>query len=263
MSSQQGKSGNGALFAIGAVLWVGALAALYFTWSNRRNGDVSPGGSGVGKPIPVAELTSSASASEADAEREAGKPPRVEIPMTWPEKGVEDFVFTDQTGQEVSKNDLLGKPWLASFVFTKCAGPCPKVTSSVQEIVRRYVDTDVRFVTFTVDPARDTPEALARYAEFHEADPEKWFFLTGDRDKLYGLINGSFLMPVQEAENPDPGYEIIHTTNICLVDPTGRVVGKYNSLVGVEMVKLRRDLDQMLHSRPVPEADSSAGAGRP
>ena len=169
---------------------------------------------------------------------------------------MDDFTFTDQTGQQVTRDDLLGKPWIASFIFTKCAGPCPKVTASMQSLFKKYVDQGVKFVSFTVDPARDTPEVFAQYATHYEADPESWFFLTGDRDKIYSIIHGSFLMPAMEDPDPKPGYEIIHTTNVCLVDPTGRVVGKYNSTDGVEMVKLRRELKKMLESAPkLDEAD--------
>lgn len=258
MNDDTQKSGGSVLFAVGSALWVVVFVALYFTWSSRPD----PGaGQSTGDPIPINELTQTGPDTGPIGENDTGKPETVEIELTWPESGVADFTFTDHTGQKVSNNDLRGKPWLASFVFTKCAGPCPRVTSSVQQVFKKYRDKDVRFVTFTVDPARDTPKVLADYASFYEADPEKWFFLTGDRDKLYRLINGSFLMPVMEAENPEPGYEIIHTTNICLVDPTGRVVGKYNSVDAVEMVKLRRALDQMLESTPLQKELSSEASG--
>jgi protein SCO1/2 len=254
----QQSGGGGVLFAVGSVLWVAVFVAVYFSWSGRATPNAPGFGQSIGKPIPLAELTGSGSYSESDDENETGIPASIEIELTWPESGVAEFTFTDQSGQDVSTNDLRGQPWVASFIFTKCAGPCPRVTQSVQSLFKTYRDKDVRFVTFTVDPARDTPKVLADYASFYEADVEKWFFLTGDRDKLYRLINASFLMPVREEENPEPGYEIIHTLNICLVDPTGRVVGKYNSVDAVAIVKLRRDLDQMLESLPLREAESTS-----
>ena len=261
MSNEAQKpGGRGVLFVVGSALWIAVFAALYFSWSGRLTPGAPGSGQSIGKPIPVADLTGSGSYSESDDENEneTGIPASIEIELTWPESGVAEFTFTDQAGQDVSNNDLRGRPWIASFVFTKCAGPCPRVTQSVQSLFKTYRDKEVRFVTFTVDPGRDTPKVLADYASFYEADVEKWFFLTGDRDKLYGLINGSFLMPVMEAENPEPGYEIIHTTNVCLVLPTGRVVGKYNSVDAVAIVKLRRDLDQMLESLPLREAESTS-----
>ncbi|MBC8290661.1 MAG: SCO family protein [Planctomycetes bacterium] len=251
------KSGNGVLFAIGSVLWVVAFIAIYFIWVNRGDGE-SSNLAGTGDPISEKDLVGDETdPGEEPDENDDGKVETPVVELTWPESGVADFTFTDQSGQQVSRNDLLGKPWIASFIFTKCAGPCPKVTVSMQSMFRKYVDQGVRFVSFTVDPGRDTPEVLAQYAAHYEADPETWFFLTGDRDRIYGIIHGSFLMPAMEDPNPKPGYEIIHTTNVCLVDPTGRVVGKYNSTDGVEMVKLRRDLKKMLESTPKLD-DSSA-----
>jgi len=247
------KSGRGMLFAVGSVLWVAVFVALYFTWTGweKRNAPAADG-QGLAQTLTFQELVSGTDSEStgASGEEDDGRPAKVEVELTWPESGVAEFQFTDQSSQRVSKNDLLGKPWLASFIFTQCAGPCPRVTGAVQELYRKYQDTPARFVTFTVDPARDTPQVLAQYADYYEADPAKWFFLTGERDALYGLINGSFLMPVLEAENPEPGFEIIHTTNICLVNPAGQVVGKYNSLLGTDMVRLRRELDRMLKTLP-------------
>ena len=262
MSEDKVKSGRGILFAVGSVLWVAVFVALYFVWIGRA-GTAMPDadGQGLTQAITVRELDSGTGSelTGAAGEEDDGRPAKVEVEMTWPESGVAEFQFTDQSSQRVSNNDLLGKPWLASFIFTQCAGPCPRVTGAVQELYRKYQDTPARFVTFTVDPARDTPAVLAQYADYYEADPSKWFFLTGERDALYGLINGSFLMPVLEAENPEPGFEIIHTTNICLVNPVGQVVGKYNSLLGTDMVRLRRELDRMLKTLPL-QAETAGAA---
>ena len=245
-SSTEQKSGNGVLFAIGSVLWVVAFIAVYFTYVKRGEGESSNGGTGT----PISEKELASETPDPEEEIDDGKVETPVVELTWPETGVADFTFTDQTGQQVSRDDLLGKPWIASFIFTKCAGPCPKVTASMQSLFKKYTDQGVKFVSFTVDPARDTPDVLAQYATHYEADPETWSFLTGDRDKIYSIIHGSFLMPAMEDPDPKPGYEIIHTTNVCLVDPTGRVVGKYNSTEGVDMVRLRRELKKMLESTP-------------
>ena len=96
--------------------------------------------------------------------------------------------------------------------------------------------------------SRDTPELLTKYAKGFQADPDKWLFLTGDKAKIYHLIWGSFLMPVQEetGERRQPGFEFIHTTNILLVDEKGVVQGKWSSTDEAEFGKLRRDLHQRL-----------------
>ena len=92
--------------------------------------------------------------------------------------------------------------------------------------------TDVRLVTLTVDPDFDTTDVLSHYAEAYRADPNRWLYLTGDKRKTYQLINNSFQMPVKEYTGKDrePGYEVMHSTNILLVNEKGVVVQKYNAV---------------------------------
>src|SRR4051812_17894802 len=93
---------------------------------------------------------------------------------------VGSFSLTERSGKTVTDQDLRGKVWVASFVFTRCLGPCPAVTGTVKELAADLKDLpDVRFVTFTVDPSRDNPGELQKYAAKYGADPERWLFLTG------------------------------------------------------------------------------------
>lgn len=245
----------------GLVLWTAVGVSLYTMWSRPEQTSAgAPTGEAVG-PGNVAVIVKPGSHPDEIDGDEPDVPKPVEVTPAWSDDGVEDFALTDRSGEAVSKNDLRGAPWIASFIFTRCAGPCPRVAEAMKLLQRRYRERDVRFVTFSVDPKHDTPEVLAKFANFWEADPERWFFLTGDRDKIYRLINTSFLMPVMEDPNPEPGWEVIHTTNVCLVDPTGRVVGKYNSLNDKEVALLRRDLDGMLERLEADAADDSADGG--
>ena len=231
---------RGALFVVGTVLWGAVFVSLYFVWKQRsERAEQASGDSVVIQP--------GTSPGEPDeVEPEPQEP--VEIDITWPESGVRDFSLTERNGELLSKNDLLGKPWIASFIFTRCAGPCPRVAAALKELQKRYPEPNVSFVTFSVDPEYDTPEVLTKFAQFWEVDPERWFFLTGDKDTIYNMIHTDFLMPVAPSPDPEPGWEIIHTTNLCLVDPTGKVVGKYNSLKEEEVALLRRELDALLES---------------
>src|SRR5262249_7015201 len=83
-----------------------------------------------------------------------------------------DFSLSERGGGTVSKADLRGKVWVASFVFTRCAGSCPQVAGTLSRLQRELPDRpDLLLVTFTVDPERDDPGELARYAERYHADP--------------------------------------------------------------------------------------------
>jgi protein SCO1 len=169
----------------------------------------------------------------------------------WSPAGVEDFVFTERSGRKVTKADLLGHPWLISFIFTRCAGPCPRVSGQMSELQTLLKGTQVRLVTLTVDPDFDTTEVLTHYAQAYRADPNRWLYLTGDKRKTYRLINNSFLMPVKEYTGKDrePGYEVMHSTNILLVNEKGVVVQKYNALDEVDLARLRRDLKPYLDAK--------------
>lgn len=173
----------------------------------------------------------------------------------WDPEGVEDFSFINSDGRTITKADLLGRPWVVCFVFTKCLGPCPTVTRQLKQLQDRLKNDDIRLVTLTVDPVRDTPEVLAKYAKLNGADPEKWYFLTGDQTEIYGLIHRSFKMPVQEVLGADrkEGFEIIHSTNVMLVDAQGVVRGKFNAAKDPEMAELRREL----HELAVPLVEST------
>ncbi|MBI1314241.1 hypothetical protein GC176_23345 [bacterium] len=266
MSTRRGAIRAGWLL-IGLILWGAVFVSLFKVWQQRTSDAPGTENAVVTEndvpPVDDGDIETPSPEDAAFDERydENGRPKPIEVKLTWPESGVTDFSFTDRSGETITKNDLLGKPWVTGFIFTSCAGPCPRVSLAMQTLQKRYGGKPVNLVTFTVDPKRDTPEVLAKYADFYEADPRQWFFLTGDRDKLYGLINGSFLMPVKEDENPEPGFEIIHTTNLCLVDATGRVIGKYNSIKDEDMALLRRDLDRLLEGQGVAGSKTVLPAG--
>ena len=93
-------------------------------------------------------------------------------------------------------------------------------------------DTSVRLVSISVDPAHDTPDVLARYANGLGADPDAWWFLTGDHDATFSLIRDRFLIPVEDAspEQLAQGLEeVAHSAKLALVDRGNRVVGFYGS----------------------------------
>lgn len=153
---------------------------------------------------------------------------------------VEDFTFTERSGRTVTRADLLGRPWLACFIFTRCASTCPKVTGAMAELSRTLKGTDVQFVSITVDPGHDSLEVLQNYADLFQADPDRWWFLSGDKAATFHLIHNSFNMPAAENPKGPPGFEVIHSNNIMHVAADGHVLGKYNAIVDDEMAVLRR-----------------------
>jgi len=133
------------------------------------------------------------------------------------------FSLTDQNGRTLDHSDLLGKVWVASFIFTHCQGPCPTITKHMAELQKEVADLpDVRLVSLTLDPARDTPAVLKEYADRFHADGQRWFFLTGPEDVLKKVVQEGFLTAQQSAPDSD---QIIHGTRVALVDRRGVIRG--------------------------------------
>lgn len=144
---------------------------------------------------------------------------------------VGDFALTERSGRTVQRDDLAGKVWVASFVFVCCTGPCPQVTGTMAQLHHELAKEDgVRLVTFTVDPERDTPAELKKYAASYGADAQRWLFLTGERARLYSLIQNSFHLGVQQNDGPTrtPGNEVTHSTRLVLVDRHGHIRGYFD-----------------------------------
>lgn len=140
-------------------------------------------------------------------------------------KPAPEFTLTKQDGKRVALNDLRGKALAITFIFASCADTCPLLTAKMISIQNRLgsdFGPKVHFVSITVDPERDTPEVLKRYAEAHKANPAGWAFLTGtpgeirDVAKRYGIY----------AKKTSRG-DVDHTFLTSLVDQNGTLRVQY------------------------------------
>ncbi len=135
---------------------------------------------------------------------------------------VPQFTLISETGQPFDSHQLDGKIWLADFIYTTCDGPCPMMSAAMRRIQDQTASEfpDLRFVSFTVDPAHDTPPVLAEYASRYKRDPKRWFFLTGDQAALHEVsLNGFKLQSVDGS--------MTHSTRFTLVDRQRRIRGYY------------------------------------
>lgn len=158
---------------------------------------------------------------------------------------VPPFSLTERSGKTVTNRDLAGKIWVADFVYTTCPGPCPLVTASMAKLQEAVAhDPRVQLVTFTVDPQTDTPAVLAAYAEKFDADPNRWWFLTGPEKPLYDLIQNGFLQIVQDnrGQSSQDGQTVSHSTYMVLVDARGNVRGSYEGVGADGRADLLRDI---------------------
>lgn len=145
------------------------------------------------------------------------------------------FSLTERSEKPVALDDLRGRVWVADFIFTNCAGPCPVMSRRMQdlqaELLRDRMDKVV-CVSFSVDPERDTPAALREYADQRGASPSRWLFVTGPKAALRALCVNGFKLAVQDDASPDD--QILHSSRFVLVDKRGRIRGYYRALADEE-----------------------------
>ncbi len=160
-------------------------------------------------------------------------PPRRQVAEADVEE-VGAFALKERSGRTVTRQDLLGKVWVASFVFTRCTAGCPQVAATLKDLQKDLAPCpDVVLVTFTVDPEHDDPGELDRYARRYEADPQRWLFLTGGEKEIYDLMENGFRVPrpsQNRGEKRTPGNEVDHTTRLVVVDATGHVRGYFEGM---------------------------------
>ena len=131
---------------------------------------------------------------------------------------------------------LAGKIWVADFIYTTCPGPCPRMTSQMHEVQDAIKSMpDIKLVSFTVDPAHDTPAVLAEYAKLHRASPEHWYFLTGSPATLQKLDRDTFKLGSLNAE-------MQHSTRFVLVDRQARIRGYYDTSESRAIARLIQDI---------------------
>ncbi len=147
--------------------------------------------------------------------------------------------FLERSGRNIRLADLRGKTWVAGFLFTRCAGPCPHVMAEMAALASALERDSVRVVGFTVDPDHDTPEILAAYAANFRL-PDNLWLLTGSKESLYGLIREGFKLGVAEEPSGTTGNHLItHSQRLVLIDPQGMIRGYYDSFDPEAVYRLR------------------------
>lgn len=149
------------------------------------------------------------------------------LPRLFP---VPDAQLVSETAAPVRLGEMKGKVTVYNFIFTNCAGTCPMMTGSMRKLTKKIAaDAPVRFVSISVDPARDTPAVLADYARKVRND-DRWIFLTGDRDAIVKLSVEGFKLA---AGDPQPGGEaLLHSSKFAVADKDGVIREYYGGTDG-------------------------------
>lgn len=156
-----------------------------------------------------------------------------------------DFSLVNQEGNTISPDDFEDKIYIADFFFTNCEGICPIMTDQMVRIANSYMaNPNVLLLSHTVKPEEDSVSILKNYAEMRNADPKKWFFVTGEKEVINKLARNSYLV----AELGDTtGVDFVHTQFFALIDPEKRVRGLYDGTDSTDVTKLIDDIEILLN----------------
>jgi len=160
---------------------------------------------------------------------------------------VADFSLTTQNGQPFSLADLRGQVWVADIIFTRCPGPCLKMTRQMHDLQAALPPgSQTKLVTLTTDPEFDTPAVLKAYSQRFMADSNRWVFLTGSPKKIASLAADSLKLAAVETkpeERESPVDLFIHSTIFVVIDKHAQLRGIFETTgENVEPTQVRREI---------------------
>jgi protein SCO1 len=156
---------------------------------------------------------------------------------------VPPFTMTDSQGHRFDSAQLHGKVWIADFIYTNCPAACPMMTAKMHSVSKKVLgDKDVRLVSISVDPTRDTPPVLNDFAQRFGGPTPRWVFLTGTPDTVH-------LLAYQTFHVGDVLGKIEHSTKFVLVDKDGEIRGYYSSLGQNDIPAMLKDLSALRAAR--------------
>lgn len=159
---------------------------------------------------------------------------------------IPEFKFTNCDGKRISNDDLRNNIYLADFFFISCPSICPKVKKQMLRIYEEFEnDARVKLVSHTIDPKRDTPERLRKYADQLGVNTRKWMFLRGEKEEILDIAESYFVAAYEDEEAPG-GFD--HSGKIILVDKSRHVRSFAEGTEPDDVTRLIRDIHVLLKS---------------
>ena len=161
---------------------------------------------------------------------------------------VSNMEFTNQLGKKVSLDDLRGKVLVVDYFFTTCPSICPRMATNMKRLQNSFIKNEsiVQFLSISIDPERDSVPRLRAFADKYRANHDSWWFLTGDKQKIYDLA-----IKEMKANVADVGADTAfpHTENFFLLDTNRVVRGWYNGLDTLALARLANDIPTLMLER--------------
>ena len=177
-----------------------------------------------------------------------GVPSAAPLPVL---RTVSSMDLVDHEGEPVNLQTFRGQPWFANIIFTRCPGPCARMTQKMRQLQEALPAeaSEVQLVSLTTDPDFDTPEVLSQYARKFQADTRSWKFLTGTKEEIVRVSTQEWLLVMLEkgeAERESPNDIFLHSTLTVLMDGLGRIRGTYEILEEGQLEEALADLQRLL-----------------
>lgn len=166
---------------------------------------------------------------------------------------VQNISLTNQLNQSVSLNDIQGKIVIIDFFFTHCPSICPMLTQNMRKLQASFKNPSgknvadsmiVQFLSFSVDPERDSVAALKAYADKYRIDHNSWWMLTGNKKTIYDFGINELKLGLVDGEGVDTSF--IHTDRFVLLDKNHILRGYYNGLDTTSLAKLAEDVGKLM-----------------
>jgi len=156
---------------------------------------------------------------------------------------VTDFALTERSGQPFRTDDMKGKITVANFFFTTCPGPCPRMNAKVAGLYRGFASSDkVEFVSISVDPDKDSLEALRAYSQKMGVTDNRWLFLRGPGDEIHRISESVFKLAGE--------FPTMHSTKLILIDEELQIRGYYSSEEDVDVQSLKAHMKVLAEKLP-------------
>ena len=161
---------------------------------------------------------------------------------------VRDFSFTNQDSITITRSTFDNKIYIADFIFLSCPTICPKMTSELSRVYDKYKENpNILFLSHTIDPERDSVSRLREYTQKKGFDSTKWFFVTGERDSIYGIAEESYYTTAYADSSEPGGY--VHGGGLLLVDKNKHIRGVYDGTDPEETERLIKDVNRLLQEQ--------------
>ena len=168
--------------------------------------------------------------------------PKWEMPDNKTFHQIRSFALLNQENKPFTEKDIEGKICVADFFFTSCPGICPKMTRSMADIQKEFMnDDEIMLLSHSVNPEKDSVSILKKYAKEKNINFNRWKLLTGNKDEIYDLGRKYYF--VEEDEGIKKGNDVfLHTENFILIDKQRHIRGIYNGLDPNSIDNLIKDI---------------------